>query len=256
MIDPALILPALEAVALLAGDAIMEIYRTGFAVERKDDDSPVTEADRRAEAIILPILAELFPGIPAVAEEEASAGRIPEIGDGPFWLIDPLDGTKEFIKRNGEFTVNIGLVAEGVPRAGVVFAPALSMLWSGAGPGTAGRVGADGVRHPIQARPIPAQAPVVLGSRSHANAEAMAQFLAPLTDPVIEQAGSSIKFCRIAEGVADYYPRFGPTSEWDTAAGHAVLAAAGGRVEAIGAGMLGYGKPGFLNPPFVARGRG
>ncbi|MBC7906528.1 MAG: 3'(2'),5'-bisphosphate nucleotidase CysQ, partial [Rhodospirillaceae bacterium] len=131
MFDPAALLPTLEQLARQAGAAIMEVYATDFTVERKGDDSPVTEADQKAEALILPGLRALTPNIPIVAEEEAAAGRIPDVGD-TFWLVDPLDGTKEFIKKNGEFTVNIGLIAEGRPVAGVVFAPALGIMWAGA----------------------------------------------------------------------------------------------------------------------------
>lgn len=252
--DLTALLPALEDLARKAGEEIMAVYATDFAVDRKGDDSPVTQADTRAEAVILPGLAQLLPGVPAVAEEEAAAGRIPQVGDGPFWLVDPLDGTKEFLKRNGEFTVNIGLVTGGRPVLGVVYAPALDRLWMGAGPGTAVMASPEG-RRAIACRKAPAKGAVVLSSRSHKDNDALDQWLAALDAPVIDNAGSSLKFCRVAEGVADFYPRFGPTCEWDTAAAHGVLLAAGGSVDTFDGTPLPYGKaPSFLNPHFLARG--
>jgi 3'(2'), 5'-bisphosphate nucleotidase len=248
--DPAALLPDLERLARLAGTAIMEVYATDFAVERKGDDSPVTEADQKAEALILPGLRALTPDIPIVAEEEAAAGRIPTV-NGTFWLVDPLDGTKEFIKKNGEFTVNIGLILHGVPVAGVVYAPAQAVLWAGAG-GKAWRENAQG-RTAIACRPVPATGAVVLDSRSHRAPERLTAFLAQLQAPRLENAGSSLKFCKVAEGSADFYPRFGPTSEWDTAAGHAVLRAAGGEVVTWDGAPLAYGKDRFLNTDFLAR---
>jgi len=162
--DPISLLPDLERLARVAGAAIMEVYATDFAVERKGDDSPVTEADQKAEALILPGLRALTPDIPIVAEEEAAAGRIPRTGD-TFWLVDPLDGTKEFIKKNGEFTVNIGLILAGRPVAGVVYAPALGVLWSGAD-GKAWREDSSG-RAAISCRRPPQRGAIVLDSRSH-----------------------------------------------------------------------------------------
>ncbi|MCR6630870.1 MAG: 3'(2'),5'-bisphosphate nucleotidase CysQ [Magnetospirillum sp.] len=248
--DPVALLPELERLARLAGAAILEVYATDFTVERKGDDSPVTEADQKAEALILPGLKALTPDIPVVAEEEAAAGRVPAV-NGTFWLVDPLDGTKEFIKKNGEFTVNIGLIKDGVPTAGVVFAPALGVLWSGAG-GQAWREDASG-RAAIACRKAPASGAVVLDSRSHRAPEKLTAFLAELNEPCMENAGSSLKFCKVADASADFYPRFGPTSEWDTAAGHAVLAAAGGEVVTWDGRPLAYGKPKFLNTDFLAR---
>ena len=253
--DLAALLPGLELLARRAGEAIMEVYNDpNFQVRSKDDASPVTEADERAEAIILPGLAELTPGIPVVAEESVAAGRIPEIGTGPFWLVDPLDGTKEFIKRNGEFTVNIGLIVNGIPAAGVVLAPATAILWSGAD-GTAYREDQSG-RRAITCRKLPAEGAVVMTSRSHRNPEAMAEWMKQFPGASLDFAGSSLKFCLVAEGSADLYPRFGPTCEWDTAAASAVLIAAGGSVATFEGTPLIYGKaPKFLNPDFIARGR-
>ena len=247
------LLPALEDLARRAGAVVLDIYHGDFAVETKADDSPVTEADRRAEALILPGLAALLPGVPAIAEEEMSAGRITDIGGGCFWLIDPVDGTKEFIKRNGEFTVNIALIADGRPVAGVVLAPALGLLWSGASPGSASAVDAEGTRRKISCRKPPASGAVVLTSRSHRAPEALSRWMAGLDRPVLDFAGSSLKLCRVAEGAADFYPRFGPTSEWDVAAGHAVLLAAGGELVDFAGKPLAYAKPNFLNPDFLAR---
>ncbi|MGE5514397.1 MAG: 3'(2'),5'-bisphosphate nucleotidase CysQ [Bacteroidota bacterium] len=251
--DPVTLLPELERLARLAGAAIMEVYATDFAVERKGDDSPVTEADQKAEALILPGLRALTPNIPIVAEEEAAAGRIPDVA-GSFWLVDPLDGTKEFIKKNGEFTVNIGLIQGGVPVAGVVYAPALDVMWAGAGH-QAWREDAAG-RATISCRQPPASGAVVLDSRSHRAPEKLTAFLAALPDVQLVNAGSSLKFCKVADASADFYPRFGPTCEWDTAAGHAVLAAAGGEVVTWDDQPLAYGKkPTFLNSDFLARAR-
>ena len=249
-------LPELELLARRAGDVIMDVYAQDFAVQKKTDNSPVTEADQRAEAIILPELARLTPEIPIVAEEEAAAGRLPTLTHGTFWLVDPLDGTKEFIKRNGEFTVNIGLIENGVPVLGVVFAPALSRLWSGAGPGSASVVDADGTRSPIACRPAPKSGAVVVTSRSHTESEPLRQWIAALDTPTVDYAGSSLKFCRVAEGSADYYPRFGPTCEWDIAAAHAVLKAAGGELVLFDGQPMPYGKPKFLNADFLARAKG
>ncbi|RAU22776.1 3'(2'),5'-bisphosphate nucleotidase [Paramagnetospirillum kuznetsovii] len=250
--DLATLLPALEDLARQAGAAILEVYHSDFEVRAKGDASPVTAADERAESIILPGLAALTPGIPVVAEEAAAAGHVPEVGDGPFWLVDPLDGTKEFVKRNGEFTVNIGLIANGVPAVGVVLAPAQGILWSGAA-GRAFRVDESG-RRDIRCRPLPAKGAVVLTSRSHRDPDKLAEWMKTYPEATLDFAGSSLKFCRLAEGVADLYPRFGPTSEWDTAAASAVLMAAGGAVDGPDGKPLAYAKPKFLNSGFFARG--
>lgn len=248
------LIPALEQIARDAGAVVMDVYGTDFSVERKGDDSPVTEADRRAEALILPALARLTPGIPIIAEEEVAAGRIPQLKSG-FWLVDPVDGTKEFLKRNGEFTVNMGLIQDGRPVLGVVFAPALNVMWSGAGPGTACRTDQNG-RHSISCRRPPAQGAVVLTSRSHRNPDDLDNWLKQLDQPVLQFAGSSLKLCQVADGQADFYPRFGPTSEWDIAAAHAVVNAAGGEVVTFDGAPMAYGKaPTFLNPNFLVRAR-
>lgn len=247
--------PWLESVSRLAraaGEVVMAVYASDFSVRGKSDASPVTEADERAEAVILQGLRELAPEVPVVAEEEVAAGRVPEVADR-FWLVDPLDGTKEFIGRNGEFTVNIALIEAGRPSLGVVYAPALERLFLG----QAG-VGAwveDGLgRRAIRCRRPPAEGLTVVASRSHGDAQALAAFLAGRKVAAQRNAGSSLKLCLVAEGEADVYPRLGRTMEWDIAAGHAVLAAAGGSVLTLSGEPLTYGKPGFDNPHFAAWG--
>ena len=248
------LLPELRRLALEAGAEIMRHYDTNIAVERKEDRSPVTAADRAAEALILPDLRKLIPGVPIVAEEEASAGRVPKVGSGSFWLVDPLGGIKEFLAHNGEFTVNIGLIEDGLPTLGVVHAPALPVTYLGAVPGHATVERPGAAPQPIRARPAPAEGLTVCISRSHAKKDEVDDFLAGYRVHDLAIAGSSIKFCRVAEGMADLYPRLGPTMEWDTAAGHAVLAAAGGTVLRLDGTPLRYAKPDFRNVPFLAAG--
>jgi 3'(2'), 5'-bisphosphate nucleotidase len=235
-----------------AGAAIMAVYASDFEIRGKADASPVTEADERAEALILAGLRELTPQLPIVAEEAAAAGRIPEIG-ARFWLVDPLDGTKEFIGRNGEFTVNIALVEHGVPVLGVVYAPALERLYAGVLGQGAFVEDAKG-RRPIQCREVPPEGLTVVGSRSHGDAAALEKFLQGRKVASLASAGSSLKLCLVAAGEADLYPRLGRTMEWDIAAGHAVLTAAGGAVCDLAAAPLRYGKLGFDNPHFFAKG--
>jgi len=251
-LDYGRLLPEIVTLAERAGAVILEHYREGVAVRAKADASPVTVADEAAEAVILAGLAELTPEIPVVAEETVAGGHVPELDEQPFWLVDPLDGTKEFLSRNGEFTVNIALIEGPEPVLGVVLAPALGQVWWGAqGHGAMTRNG--GAAHVIAVRRWPAAGGVAVASRSHSDAETEA-FLD--REGVAERisAGSSLKFCLVAEGKADIYPRFGPTMEWDTAAGHAVLAAAGGRVTTRNGEAFLYRKPGFRNPGFIARG--
>jgi len=235
-----------------AGDLVMSVYRSDFAARSKDDASPVTEADERSEALILTRLRELSPEIPIVAEEEVAAGRGPTVGR-TFWLVDPLDGTKEFINRNDEFTVNIALVEDGEPTLGVVLAPALGRLFTGAA-GVGAWVEDAAGRRPIRCRPVPEEGVTVVASRSHGDAAALEAYLGNRKVAAIRGAGSSLKLCVLAAGEADLYPRFGRTMEWDIAAGHAVLAAAGGSVAELSGTPLRYGKPGFENPHFVAQG--
>jgi 3'(2'), 5'-bisphosphate nucleotidase len=247
------LLPEIVRLAERASAVILEHYHTDVAVRAKADASPVTAADEAAEAVILARLAQLTPEIPVVAEETVAAGHVPEIDNGPFWLVDPLDGTKEFLSRNGEFTVNIALVEAREPVLGVVLAPARAQVWWGArGRGATAR-DAGGRTRVISVRPPPSGGLVAIASRSHRDAETQA-FLDRTGVVECISAGSSLKFCLIAEGRADLYPRFGRTMEWDVAAGHAVLAAAGGRVTTRDGAPFLYRKPGFENPPFIARG--
>jgi 3'(2'), 5'-bisphosphate nucleotidase len=240
---------------LAAGPPILDIYRAEIAVRHKEDRSPVTQADERAEAVILDILARETPEIASVAEE--SVARASTSGAAPkrYWVIDPLDGTKEFIARNGEFTVNVALIEGHAPVLGVVFSPALDIVWAGAGPGSARQRSGGGNFQPIAARPVPAHGAIVLHSRSHADEDKLGEFCAQHPGATRAVSGSSIKFCRLAAGEADLYPRFGTTMEWDTAAGQAVLEAAGGSVIKLDGARLDYGKPAFRNPDFIARGR-
>jgi 3'(2'), 5'-bisphosphate nucleotidase len=246
------LLAELTSLIYEAGDLVMRVYATDFEVEIKGDASPVTIADQRAEKVIFEGLGRITPDIPVVGEEAASAGDIPDVSNR-FWLVDPIDGTKEFVNRNGEFTVNIALVDHGVPVLGLVLAPALGTLYAGAvGVGAWVEVGKE--RRSIAVRSVPADGLTVVGSRHHGNDAAVDAFLAGRTVAAHRMVGSSLKLCLLAEGLADVYPRFGRTMEWDTAAGDAVLRAAGGAVRTLAGAPLGYGKPGFENPDFAAWG--
>jgi 3'(2'), 5'-bisphosphate nucleotidase len=248
-----------DACTVLARDAareIMRIYAGDLGERTKADKSPVTDADHAAEAIIVAGLRKLTPGTPVVAEEEMAAGRVPGVvGGEPFWLVDPLDGTKEFIKRNGEFTVNIALIDSGRPALGIVLAPVPGTLWRGANGLGADKSENDGAFHAITVRDAPVDGLTACASRSHAIYSDLDIWFRNNGLTVAErvQAGSSLKFCLIAEGKADIYPRFGPTNEWDTAAGQGVLEAAGGEVVTTDDRPLLYGKPRFSNPHFIAR---
>ena len=253
--SPPSLLLNLARIAVLAGQEILKIYAGDFAVRHKTDDSPVTEADEAAERIILEELKKLTPGIPIVSEEAAEAGNNPSRNVKQFWLVDPLDGTKEFVRRSGEFTVNIGLIEDGVPVSGVVQAPVLDLLFAGGREGAWKKQG-DGPWIRIKCRHEPAEGLSVVASRSHGDPGQIAAYLKGRKIAQLVKAGSSLKICRIAEGQADVYPRFGPTSEWDTAAAHAVLLGAGGRLETLDGLSLRYGKDSIRNPDFVAWGLG
>ena len=248
--DEALI-DELAVAAREAGEAILAIVRRGFDVEAKSDRSPVTEADRAAELIILAALARAAPGVPVIAEEEVAAGRIPAHGD-TYFLVDPLDGTKEFVRGGEDYTVNIGLIENGLPRLGVVFAPATGRLHGGI-VGEGAWVDPGSRRTPISTRPRGAGIAAV-ASKSHLTQSTIDYLEAAVGACDYVSVGSSLKFCLVAEGQADIYPRLSPTSEWDTAAGHAVLLAAGGRVDGLDGDPLAYGKTAFLNRGFVATG--
>lgn len=240
---------ALAEAAKEAGEAILTVVRRGFDVEAKHDHSPVTEADRAAELIILAALARAAPGVPVIAEEEVAAGRIPA-HDDTFFLVDPLDGTKEFVRGGGDYTVNIGLIERGVPRLGVVFAPATGILHGGL-EGEGAWVDEGEGRRSIRTRNR-GEAVTAVASKSHLNQATIDYLEAAVGTCGYVSVGSSLKFCIVAEGKADIYPRASPTSEWDTAAGHAVLLAAGGLVDGPDGSALAYGKRAFLNRAFVA----
>ena len=246
------LLAAVEAVARAAGAVILQIYGTDFVVIGKADASPVTAADEQAEALITPALLALRPSWAVVAEEAASQGRTPQTGHR-WWLVDPLDGTREFVSRNGEFTVNIALIEDGVPLLGVVYVPVQDLLYAGL-VGQGAWTTASGVRRAIRCRAVPPEGWTLACSRSHGDEAATAAWLNGRPVAATIQAGSSLKFGLIAAGLADVYPRLGRTMEWDTAAGHAVLRAAGGDVTDLAGAPLRYGKPGHENPHFVASG--
>lgn len=240
-----------------AAAAIRGVRAAGFAVARKADDSPVTEADRIAEVLIVEGLRAATPDIPVVAEEEVAAGIV--TAPGPrFWLVDPLDGTREFARGLEEYAVCIALVAAGAPVLGVLALPGFGEVFGGlVAPRIAWKQQEGGARRPIAARAMPPAGAVLLDSRSHPNTPRLAAWLAARNLPAhrVVPMGSAMKFARIAEGVADLAPRLGPTMEWDTAAGQAVLEAAGGSVLDEAGQPLRYGKPGFRNSGFVACGR-
>jgi 3'(2'), 5'-bisphosphate nucleotidase len=253
MNDDTELLALATALAWQAAEAILAIRAGGFAVTRKSDASPVTAADHAAEAIIVAGLRAAAPAIPVVAEEEVAAGHVTVPGP-VFWLVDPLDGTREFAAGREEFTVNIGLVRDGRAVLGAVGVPASGEMFAGIVGGGAWKQDAAGQR-PIRARPAPAAGLAVLASRHHANDPRLDAYLADKTVASIGKIGSAVKFVRVAEGAADLYPRFGRTMEWDTAAPQAVVEAAGGQVRLFGGGALTYGKPGWENPPFVCTGQ-
>jgi 3'(2'), 5'-bisphosphate nucleotidase len=232
-----------------AGAAILEVVRRGFEVESKADASPVTEADRAAELVILAALARVAPGIPVIAEEQVAAGHIPA-HDAIYFLVDPLDGTKEFVRGGDDYTVNIGLIEHGAPRLGVVFAPATRRLHGGC-VGAGAWVDEGAGRTAIRTRERGA-VPTAVASKSLLNQATIDYLEAAVGQCDYVSVGSSLKFCILAEGKADIYPRAAPTSEWDTAAGHAVLLAAGGLVDGPDGAALRYGKRAFLNRAFVA----
>jgi 3'(2'), 5'-bisphosphate nucleotidase len=253
MLDRNALLDPVLAIANRASRAILEIYDSDFAVELKDDRSPLTAADRAAHAIIVEGLSALLPVFPILSEESAG-NEIEDRRSWPrYWLVDPLDGTKEFIKRNGEFTVNIALIDGHEPVLGVVVAPVLGTAYAGAvGSGAFRQSG--GQREPITVRRPAADPLRVVGSRSHASPE-LAAFLDTLGPHEMKPMGSSLKICLVAAGDADLYPRLGPTSEWDTAAAQAVLIAAGGSMMDLSGQPLAYNaRESLLNPHFLALG--
>lgn len=258
--DYARIVTICRMLAIAAGDEIMKVYGApDFEVRSKSDDSPVTEADERADALISAGLAKAFPEIPAVTEEQAATHGL---SAGTFFLVDPLDGTKEFVQRRGDFTVNIALVENGVPTRGIVYAPAIGRLfYTGADGRSVEEKGAFDPEAAGAATPLKVSDPdpaslVVVASKSHRDAATDA-YISRYAVADFRSAGSSLKFCLVAAGEADLYPRLGRTMEWDTAAGQAVLLGAGGRVVRFDDhSPLTYGKAGFENPFFIAHAPG
>ena len=252
MDDTALLSLAAD-LARQAGAIILAVRAAGFETLRKDDHSPVTEADHKAEALIAAALRQATPDIPVIAEEESAAGLEHE-PSATYWLVDPLDGTREFAAGRDEFTVNIGLVRHGAPRLGVVGVPALGELFGGiVGRGAWKRTGMG--EQPIRARLPPPEGLTVLASRHSAADERLRAFLAGQQVATLANYGSALKIARVAEGAADLYPRFGRTMEWDTAGPQAVLEAAGGRLTGLDGVTLRYGKPAWENPHFICCGR-
>lgn len=250
--DRAALLNILTQVARDAGSVIMAIYATDFAVRGKDDDSPVTEADEKAEKVIVTALRKLTPQVPVIAEEAVAAGHQEATGR-LFWLVDPLDGTREFVNRNDEFTVNIALIEDGEPVLGVVYAPAINRLFAGAA-GLGAFVVDEAGERAIATREVPAAGLTVVASRSHGDPQRIEAFLDGRKIAELRTAGSSLKICLVAAGEADLYPRFSRTMEWDIAAGDAVLRAAGGRLTDVDGQLMQYGKPGLENGDFLVWG--
>ena len=252
MNDAALLSLAAD-LARRAGAAILAIRERGFEVRAKSDASPVTAADHAAEALILEGLRTATPAIPVIAEEEVAAGKR-TAPSGEFWLVDPLDGTRDFTAGRGEFTVNVGLVRQGRAVLGVVAVPALGELFGGIVGAGAWKRTVAGERS-VHARTPPLEGLAVVASRYHANDARLQSYLAGRKVASVSNIGSGLKFCRLAEGVADLYPRFGRTMEWDTAGPQAVLEAAGGTVSGLDGRPLRYGKADWANPPFICTGR-
>jgi len=254
--ESAQFLPELETLAVRVGELIMASYGSPLNIATKSDGSPVSDVDHAAEEMITVALSYIMSNVPVVGEEAISMGRMPapDISGGKFWLVDALDGTKEFLAGGKDFTVNIALIENAEPVLGVIHHPISKMTYVGAGEGTSSRIGADNIRHPISA----AQADTsvrIISSKSFGNEIYLAKYLAGRQIREHRYRASSIKFCEVAEGRADLYPRFGPSREWDTAAGHAIVLAAGGNVTTSAGQPLLYGKEGFENSDFVARGR-
>jgi 3'(2'), 5'-bisphosphate nucleotidase len=244
---------ALIPVALAAGEIELKYFRQGTDIIDKSDGSPVTVADHEAEKLIAEKLNALFPHIPMVGEESVAAGIIPDISGGTFWLVDPLDGTKEFITGSGDFTVNIALLENFIPVMGIIYTPVADELFYGAGNEAFMRLPGK-PEQKISVRDIPAEGLTVVASKRHGDPGQMEDFLRGKKVAQTIVRSSSLKFCCVAAGQADLYPRFGPTCEWDTAAGDAILRAAGGQVTTLEGQPLRYGKSDrkFLNPTFLA----
>ncbi|MEW9671087.1 3'(2'),5'-bisphosphate nucleotidase CysQ [Ammoniphilus sp. 3BR4] len=245
----------LIAIAQEAGQAILEIYQTDFTIENKEDDSPLTSADKASHAIIAKALKESYPVIPVLSEEGKGVAYEERKNWNRFWLVDPIDGTKEFIKRNGEFTVNIALIENGYPVLGVIYAPALGTLYVGQQGEGAYKVDDRGIKTELKVKALEESQYTIVESRSHPSPE-VNEYLSKLEKRFTQirriEKGSSLKFCAVAEALADSYPRFGPTMEWDTAAGQAIVEAAGGKVVNLQGQRFSYNKESLLNDYFIA----
>ena len=251
--SPAGLLPNICLLARQAGDLLLSFYRSSFPVLTKTDGSPVTEADQMAEQLILAGLQRLVPDVPVVAEESISVGQIPDISAGSFWLVDPLDGTEAFIRHNGEFTVNIALIHKKRSVLGVIYAPVYNHLYSALDYGIA-TIEKNSTIIPIKTHARSTKNTVIVASRTYEDPNLLEAFLRSHKAPSVTRMSSALKLCLVAAGQADFYPRFSKTMEWDTAAGHAILKAAGGDVCTTSGEELHYGKPGFWNPHFIACG--
>ena len=254
--EPLRLLDDIVRVGRKAAEVILPFYEGEVEIDDKADGSPVTAADRAADDLIVADLKVLTPDIPILSEESVAAGHVPDVSGGRFWLVDPLDGTKEFINKRGDFTVNIGLMDGFEPILGVVLTPVDGKAWAGAVGHGAFAETADGTRTPIATREPDPEGLIIVASRSHRSPELEAYIAERKVAKSISR-GSALKFCLVAEGEADLYPRTGPTSEWDTAAGQAVLTAAGGRMTTFDGTPFPYGKRDakFLNGWFIASGR-
>ena len=254
MIQQAELLAHIVDISIRAGKEILEIYETDFAVEHKEDKSPLTAADMAAHHAIVDGLAALTPDVPVLSEESASIPFATRQSWSRYWLVDPLDGTREFVKRNGEFTVNIALIEGNSSVMGVVHAPVLDVTYAASADAGVWKQQGNAEREAIHVRKFPADKPTVAGSRSH-RGDSLNDFLAKLGEHELLAMGSSLKMCLVAEGSADVYPRFGPTSEWDTAAAQAIVEAAGGQLVTLDMQPMRYNtKESLLNPEFMAIG--
>lgn len=241
-------------IAVHAGRAILEVAARGYDVKAKEDRTPVTDADHAAEEIILAALGELTPDFDIISEEAASRGEAGTIGEGPVWVVDPLDGTREFVAGGTEFSVNIGLLVARRPVFGVLHGPALDVTYWTAGAHTVFKAKGSDQGAPVAPSGIPELGPTAITSRFHSKTGRLARYLEEMAPAKHILMSSALKFGLLAEGAAHIYPRFGPTCEWDTVGGHAVLAAVGGTVCTLDGTELTYGKTDFLNPDFIARG--
>ncbi len=249
------LLPRLSEIAREAGRAIMTVYAEPIEAEKKADGTPVTVADRLAEDIILRGLAALTPEIPVIGEESVDAGTAPSLTGDTFWLVDPIDGTRAYIAREDEFSVNIGLIVAGKPALGIIHGPVENVTYAAAGPGTATHSAAGAANVPIAGREPASDGYDATVSRFYSGGGKTAALLASYPLRNLIRCSSALKFGILAAGKADFYPRLGPTSEWDTAAGHAILRSIGGDVVTLDGTTLAYGKPGFRNPGFIAYAR-